>query len=131
MQVNAALQIYSGRELLTKWSISRTTSYAADCKGPCLPGALVIPNLTPASLVLDLVAPGQDYYGRQTQLGAGVRKIFKVGKYQFSGQADVFNILNNSYVKNQTRRSDRVWAIGSTCCSRACCGWRCRCVSRI
>ena len=101
LQINAALQSYSGRELLTKWNISRTTRYAADCKGPCTPGALVIPNLTPTSLVLDLVAPGQEYYGRQTQLDAGVRKIFKVGSYQFSGQADVFNILNVSYVKNQ------------------------------
>jgi hypothetical protein len=101
MQVNAALQSYAGRELLTKWSIGRTTRYAADCKGPCTPGALVIPGLTPASLVLDLVAPGQEYYGRQNQLDVGFRKIFRVGQYQFSGQADIFNILNFSYVKSQ------------------------------
>ncbi len=51
--------------------------------------------------MLDLVAPGQEYYGRQTQLDTGVRKIFKIGRYQFSGQADVFNVLNISYVKTQ------------------------------
>ena len=101
IQANAAIQSYAGRELLTKWSIGRTTRYAADCKGPCTPGALVIPNLTPASLVLDLVAPGQAYYDRQTQLDAGLRKIFRFRKYQFSGQVDVFNVLNVSYVKNQ------------------------------
>ena len=101
IQANAAIQSYSGRELRTLWSISRTTRYAADCKGPCTPGALVIPNLTPASLVLDLVAPGQAYYGRQTQLDVGLRKLFKIQKYQFSGQLDVFNALNTSYVKDQ------------------------------
>jgi hypothetical protein len=101
MQVNAALQSYAGRELLTKWSISRTTRYAANCKGPCTPGALVIPGLTPASLVLDLVAPGQEYYGRQNQLDVGFRKIFRLGKYQYSGQADIFNVMNFSYVKLQ------------------------------
>lgn len=101
VQVNAALQSYSGQPLLTKWSISRSTRYAADCVGPCTPGALVIPGLTQTSLVLDLVAPGQEYYGRQNQLDVGVRKIFRIHKYQFSGQADVFNILNVSYVKSQ------------------------------
>ena len=39
--------------------------------------------------------------GRQNQVDAGLRKLFKVGKYQFSGQMDLFNILNVSYVKTQ------------------------------
>ena len=34
-------------------------------------------------------------------MDVGVRKIFRTGKYQFSGQADVFNALNVSYVKTQ------------------------------
>ena len=101
IQANLAYQSYAGRELGTNWSIGRTTRYAADCKGPCTPGALVIPNLTPASLVLALVAPGAQYYGQLHQVDIGVRKIFKVGIYQFSAQADVFNSLNVSYVKNQ------------------------------
>ena len=101
IQANAAIQSYSGRDLLTKWSISRTTRYATDCTGPCTPGALVIPNLTPTSLILDLVAPGKAYYGRQNQVDVGLRKLFKVGKYQFSGQMDLFNVLNVSYVKTQ------------------------------
>ena len=101
IQANLAYQSYAGRELGTNWSISRTTRYAADCTGPCTPGALVIPNLTPASLVLALVAPGAQYYDQLHQVDIGVRKMFKVGIYQFSAQADVFNSLNVSYVKNQ------------------------------
>jgi hypothetical protein len=31
----------------------------------------------------------------------GFRKIFRIGKYQVSGQADIFNIINSSYVKSQ------------------------------
>jgi hypothetical protein len=102
LQVNAAFQSYSGPILPTRWSIGRTTRYAADCVGPCTPGALVIPNMTATTYVLDLTPPGSDYYERLNQLDLGVRKIFRVGKYQFSGQMDLFNVTNSSYVKSQT-----------------------------
>jgi hypothetical protein len=102
LQVNAALQSYSGPMLPTRWSIGRTTRYAANCIGPCTPGALVIPNMTATTYVLDLVAPGTDYYERLNQLDLGVRKIFRIGRYQFSGQMDLFNATNSSYVKSQT-----------------------------
>ena len=52
-------------------------------------------------LRLDLVAPGQQYYERQNQLDMGFRKIFRIGRYQLSGQVDFFNIINSSYVKSQ------------------------------
>jgi hypothetical protein len=102
IQVNAGLQSYAGAELPTTWSIGRTTRYAANCAGPCMPGAIVIPGLTPASLTVDLVAPGTNWYGRLNQFDLGVRKIFRVGRYQFSGQFDLFNATNSSYVKSQT-----------------------------
>jgi hypothetical protein len=102
MQVNAAFQSYSGPVLPTRWSIGRTTRYAADCIGPCTPGALVIPNMTATTYVLDLTPPGSDYYERLNQLDLGVRKIFRIGRYQFSGQMDLFNVNNSSYVKSQT-----------------------------
>jgi hypothetical protein len=102
MQVNAAFQSYSGAVLPTRWSIGRATRYAADCIGPCTPGALVIPNMTAATYVVDLTPPGSNYYGRLNQLDLGVRKIFRIGKYQFSGQMDLFNATNSSYIKSQT-----------------------------
>ena len=101
IQLNVAFQSYNGAPLLTRWNISPTTRYAASCVAPCRPGELVIPNQTLATYVLDLVAPGQQYYERQNQLDVGIRKIFRVGKYQISGQVDLFNIVNSSYVKNQ------------------------------
>jgi hypothetical protein len=106
VQVNAAFQSYSGPQLATRWSIGRTTTYAANCVAPCVPGALVIPSLTPTTYVLDLIAPGTQYYDRLNQLDMGFRKIFRVGRYQFSGQADIFNFLNSGYVKSQTVNHD-------------------------
>ncbi|MFN7917124.1 MAG: TonB-dependent receptor [Vicinamibacterales bacterium] len=101
VQANLAFQSYSGAPLFTRWNLSATTRYAADCKAPCRPGELVVPNLTLASYVLDLVAPGQQYYPRQNQVDMGLRKLIRFGRYQISAQADIFNIANSSYVKNQ------------------------------
>jgi hypothetical protein len=101
VQVNVAFQSYNGLPLFTRWNLAPTTRYAADCVGPCRPGELVVPNLTLASYVLDLVAPGQEYYERQNQLDMGFRKLFRVSRYTISAQADIFNIVNSSYVKNQ------------------------------
>ncbi len=106
IQVNAALQSYSGPQLATRWNIGRTTRYSSNCLAPCVPGALVIPNMTPANYILDLVAPGTQYYDRLNQLDLGFRKIFRVGRYQFSGQADFFNFLNAGYVKSQVVNYD-------------------------
>ena len=61
----------------------------------------MIPNLTLASYVVDLTPPGTDYYLRQSQLDIGFRKLFRAKQYQFSGQVDLFNALNSSYVKTQ------------------------------
>jgi hypothetical protein len=102
MQVNAAFQSYSGAELPTRWSIGRTTRYAAGCIGPCTPGALVIPNMTATTYVLDLTPPGSNYYERLNQLDLGFRKIVRIRNVQFSGQLDLFNATNSSYVKSQT-----------------------------
>ena len=53
------------------------------------------------SYVLDLVEPGKEYYQRQNQFDLGFRRLFRIGKYQVSAQADIFNVVNSSYVKNQ------------------------------
>jgi hypothetical protein len=58
--------------------------------------------MTATTYVLDLTPPGSDYYGRLNQLDLGVRKIFKIRRYQFSGQMDLFNATNSSYIKTQT-----------------------------
>jgi hypothetical protein len=102
LQVNLAFQSYAGALLPTRWSIGRTTRYAEHCIGPCTPGALVIPNMTATTYVLDLTPPGTHYYERLNQLDLGLRKIVTVRGVRLSGQVDVFNITNSSYVKSQT-----------------------------
>lgn len=101
LQTNLAFQSYSGAPLFTRWNIGPNTRYAAGCVSPCRPGELVVPNLTPAQYVVDLVAPGQAYYPRQNQLDFSVRKIVRFGPYQVSGQVDLFNIANSAFVKSQ------------------------------
>ncbi len=101
VQTNFAFQSYNGAPLFTRWNIGRTTRYTADCVGPCRPGELVAPGLTLPQYVVDLVAPGQQFYARQNQLDMGVRKLFRFGRYQLSGQFDLFNITNSAYIKSQ------------------------------
>lgn len=101
IQANVAFQSYNGQPMFTRWNISPTTRYAANCTGACRPGELVVPGLTLASYVLDLVEPGKEYYQRQNQFDLGFRRLFRIGKYQVSAQADIFNVVNSSYVKNQ------------------------------
>jgi hypothetical protein len=60
-----------------------------------------VPNLTLPEYVVDLVAPGKQYYPRQNQLDLGIRKLFRIGKYQLSGQFDLFNINNSAFIKSQ------------------------------
>ena len=101
IQTNIAMQSYNGQPLFTRWNISPTTTYAANCVGPCRPGQLVVPNMTLPNYVIDLVAPGKEYYARQTQLDMSFRKIFRIGHYQLSADAAIFNIINSAYVKSQ------------------------------
>jgi len=82
----------------TVWSISPTTRYAADCKGPCTPGALVIPNMSAATLNVPLTAPGTEYAERVNQLDISFAKWFQMRAARLQGQIDLFNILNRSAV---------------------------------
>jgi carboxypeptidase family protein len=82
----------------TVWLISKTTTYPANCKAPCTPGALVIPNMSAANLSVPLVAPGTEYADRVNQLDVSLAKWFQVGKYRLQGQFDMFNALNLSSV---------------------------------
>jgi hypothetical protein len=80
------------------WSISRTTTYPADCKGACTPGARVIPNMTAATLTVPLVPPGTEYAERVNQVDVSFAKWFTIGRLRLQGQLDFFNALNRSDV---------------------------------
>lgn len=94
--------LYTG--LSTNWSLSRTTRYAADCVGPCTPGALVVPGLTQTSLIVPLVEPGTRFLERRNQLDLGVRRAFRFGTRELSGSFQVFNVTNSNSIlgENQT-----------------------------
>jgi hypothetical protein len=78
----------------TVWLLSKDTVYAANCKAPCTPGALVIPNMTAANLEVPLAAPGTEYADRVNQLDVSLAKWVQVGTMRVQGQFDVFNALN-------------------------------------
>ncbi len=116
IQANLAFQSYAGLEQNTNWVIGRTTRYPADCPAPCTAGALVIPNMTLATLTplsfangtqsaqgVQLVQPGTKFLPRHNQVDVGFRKLFRTGKYTWSGQADIFNVFNMATVKSENQ----------------------------
>jgi hypothetical protein len=98
IRLGASIQVYQ-RQLSTTqgtvWLVTRTTRYANDCKGPCTPGALVIPNLTPAQFSVPLEPIGIRKSDWIRQLDINVGKNFRVGKVQLQPEIAVFNALNN------------------------------------
>ena len=104
LQVSAALVSWPGSQTGVNWSIARTTRYAADCKAPCTPGALVIPGLVPVSLTVALVQPGTKFNERWSQLDLGIRRTFRFGNKQINADLQAFNSLNTAVIRtvNQT-----------------------------
>lgn len=82
----------------TFWLITPTTRYAANCTGPCTPGALVLATLAAsgaASLSVPLVAPETEFTPRINQLDVSVSKRFEVGSLTILPKLDIFNSLNS------------------------------------
>jgi hypothetical protein len=82
----------------TVWNITRTTRYAADCKGPCTPGALVNPGMTVATMNVPLVAPNTEMTDRIKQLDLTLGRWFRFDRFRVQPQVSVFNALNNRAV---------------------------------
>jgi Carboxypeptidase regulatory-like domain len=83
----------------TNYFVSRTTRYpASGCLGvACTNGALVIPNLTAASVTIPLIAPGTELTPRINQVDFGVSKTFTFGTTRFTPKLDLFNAFNADY----------------------------------
>jgi carboxypeptidase family protein len=79
----------------TNWLLSRTTTYAAGCKGTCTPGAAVFPTLTSASIQVPLIAPGTEFTPRVNQVDLGVSKTVTFGSRRITPKLDVFNAFNS------------------------------------
>ena len=84
-----------GSPIGTRWLISRTTTYAANCQAPCTPGALVVPGMTEAQLTIPLKPGGQELLDRINQLDLSLAKWFELGaSRRLQLQMDVFNVIN-------------------------------------
>jgi hypothetical protein len=108
VQLSGVFQSYQGKSAplvnslpssQTNWLVSRTTRYAANCVGPCTPGALVIPNLTEASITVPLTPPGTEFLDRHNQLDVRLGKRFQLNRVRLNAQVDIFNVLNASPVE--------------------------------
>ncbi len=82
----------------TTWLITPTTRYAANCPGACTPGALVMPQLTEASLTVPLRPLGTEFLDRLNQLDLRGAKVFNLGRYRFEAQLELFNVLNSDAI---------------------------------
>ena len=82
----------------TVWLITPNTKYGADCKGPCTPGALVIPGMTVSSISVPLVPPATELADRIQQLDLNIGKWFRFANIQIQPRLDIFNTLNRSDV---------------------------------
>ena len=75
-----------------------TTRYAADCKGACTPGALVLPTMAAsglASISVPLVAPETEFTPRINQFDFSVSKSIEFGAFRVTPKLDLFNALNS------------------------------------
>jgi Carboxypeptidase regulatory-like domain len=102
IQIGASLQSYPGAVIGTSssasgttWLLTNTTRYTADCKAPCTPNALVVPNLTDASLIVPLVPFGTENLDRLNQLDIRGSKAFTFGRTRVEAQIELFNTLNS------------------------------------
>jgi len=82
----------------TVWLITPTTRYAANCIGPCTPGAIVNPGMTVSSMSVPLVPPATELSDRVNQLDINVGKWIKMANLQVQPRFDIFNTLNRSDV---------------------------------
>jgi Carboxypeptidase regulatory-like domain len=82
----------------TFWLVTPTLRYAANCTGPCTPGALVLPLLAAsgaASISVPLAAPETEFTPRINQLDISVSKSLNFGAITAVPKMDFFNALNS------------------------------------
>jgi hypothetical protein len=79
----------------TRYLVTPTLVYAANCKGNCTPGARVVPGLTASSASIPIVAPGTEFAPRSNEVDFGLSKTFTFGTSRITPKLDVFNVLNS------------------------------------
>ena len=85
-QLSGSIQAYSGAERELRWTIP--ASYYPD-------GQRTIGSS------IQLFAPGTNYFDYWTQVDIAIRRIFRVGNYEYSAQADIYNLMNASAIVDE------------------------------
>jgi len=108
IQTSASLQSEPGGQLLTNWNIARGATYNttdpskglywAKCVAPCVPGAVIVPSLTTASLTTPLIPSGYEFLDTLRQLDLKFAKLFTHRSVKMTGQFEIFNATNSSAV---------------------------------
>ena len=84
--VSGGLQAYSGIEKEIRWNI---------------PASLFPGGQRTSSTTVKLDQPGTSYAEYWTQVDVQLRKVFRIGRFEYSGQAEIYNLLNNNTVTRQ------------------------------
>ena len=84
-EFSGSIQAYSGNEREMRWTIT-SDNY---------------PELTDPQTV-QLFAPGTNYLGYWTQVDIALRKLFRIGGYEYSAQLDVYNLFNAYAIIRET-----------------------------
>ncbi len=82
----------------TYWQVAPGTTYAANCTGPCTPGALVLPGLAAsglANLNVPLRAPETELTPRVNQFDFAISKVIRVRNIRINPKLDIFNAFNS------------------------------------
>jgi len=79
----------------TYYFVTPTTTYPANCKGSCTPGAVVVPGLNVASALMPIVAPGTEFTPRLNQVDFGFSKNVKYNFFSITPKLDIFNAFNS------------------------------------
>jgi len=112
----------------TQWQVTSSTRYAANCTGPCTPGALVNPGITVATMNVPLVKTGTELSDQINMLDINIGRWMRFGKVRIQPEVAIFNALNShavygvrssnfltsSYLQPSTLLQPRITRIGAT-----------------
>ena len=85
-ELSGSVQAYSGAERELRWTIP--ASYYPD-------------GQRTTSSAIQLFAPGTNYFDYWTQVDIAIRKIIRLGNYESSVQADIYNLMNASAIVDE------------------------------
>jgi hypothetical protein len=116
IQLSGSFQSNQSPSSNRRMTITRgSTRYPSTCPAPCPAGQIILPStFQPASLTVELLPPNATFVERINQLDLKVAKNFKVNRFTFSPQLEIFNVNNTdaiiSYLSTNSLASTYLFA---------------------